>query len=387
MELAATKDALPVNEDADPLAEIINESLQEIRLKQVDYFAEDPKADEPASTRITAESAIAAAPLHEKEISSSSSEHPHKNEVVDYSEHGTEIHSFSEWLKLNTATAKTSALESPNEKSKASPAADAPVNTVPAMHSPANFSSATSSPVNPSPEIREVPFKGNKTPIASVENAVDLPAPPTTDILSGRSTTSPEEGEPLTYNFTAPKLIYKKSGTPTASKQPDTTEHPEQLSKIEHRHAPAELTPQAEQDVPPSGSLLPESSLHKMVMDETSPSDTSLIPEKRPIPDPSLVDTDPPKPKKPSGELIDKFIKQEPRITPSKSTFYSPVNMAKKSVQEPDDIISETLAGIYANQGNFQKAILFYEKLSLKFPEKSRYFAALIEELKKKLNS
>ncbi len=43
VELAATKDALPVNEDADPLAEIINESLQEVRLKQVDYFAEDPK--------------------------------------------------------------------------------------------------------------------------------------------------------------------------------------------------------------------------------------------------------------------------------------------------------------------------------------------------------
>ncbi len=387
VELAATKDTLPVNEDADPLAEIINESLQEARLKHVDYFAENRKADEPASSRITAESAIAVAPLHEKEISSSSPEHSHKNEVVDYSEHGTEIHSFSEWLKLNTATAKTSAIDSPNEKSKASPAADAPVNAAPAVHSPANFSSATSSPAIPSPEIPEASFKGNQTPLVSVVNPVDPPAPPSTDILSGRSTTSPEEGEPLTYNFTAPKLIYKKSGTPTASNQPDTTEQAGQLSKIEHRHAPAELTPQAEQDVPPSGSLLPESSLHKMVMDETSPSDTSLIPEKRPIPDPSLVDTDPPKPKKPSGELIDKFIKQEPRITPSKSTFYSPVNMAKKSVQEPDDIISETLAGIYANQGNFQKAILFYEKLSLKFPEKSRYFAALIEELKKKLNS
>ncbi|MBK9318699.1 MAG: hypothetical protein IPM91_07645 [Bacteroidetes bacterium] len=387
VELAATKEEVPENEDADPLAEIINESLQEARLKHVDYFAENPKADEPASSRITAESAIAVAPLHEKEISSSSPEHSHKNEGVDYSEHGTEIHSFSEWLKLNTATAKTSALESPNEKSNASPAADTPGNIAPSMHSPASFTPATSSPVNPSPEIPEASFKGNQTPLVSVENPVDQPAPPSTDILSGRSTTSPEEGEPLTYNFTAPKLIYKKSGTPTASKQPDTTEQAGQLSKIEHRHAPAELTPQAEQDVPPSGSLLPESSLHKMVMDETSPSDTSLIPEKRPIPDPSLVDTDPPKPKKPSGELIDKFIKQEPRITPSKSTFYSPVNMAKKSVQEPDDIISETLAGIYANQGNFQKAILFYEKLSLKFPEKSRYFAALIEELKKKLNS
>ncbi|MBK7885977.1 MAG: hypothetical protein IPJ86_01335 [Bacteroidetes bacterium] len=383
VELAATKEEVPENEDADPLAEIINESLQEVRLKQVDYFAENPKADEPASSRITAESAIAAAPLHEKEISSSSPEHSHKNEVVDYSEHGTEIHSFSEWLKLNTATAKTSAIDSPNEKSKASPAADTPGNIAPSMHSPASFTPATPSSLDTAPEINEISISEKQTPIATVENPVDQPAPPSTDILSGRSTTSPEEGEPLTYNFTVPKLIYKKSGTPTASKQPDTIEHPEQPSKIEHRHAPSELTPQAEQDVPPSESLLPESSLHKMVMDETSPSDTSLIPEKRPIPDPSLVDTDPPKPKKPSGELIDKFIKQEPRITPSKSTFYSPVNMAKKSVQEPDDIISETLAGIYANQGNFQKAILFYEKLSLKFPEKSRYFAALIEELKK----
>lgn len=88
-----------------------------------------------------------------------------------------------------------------------------------------------------------------------------------------------------------------------------------------------------------------------------------------------------------SDDLIDNFIKQEPRITPSKSTFYSPINMARKSIQEPEDIVSETLAKIYAAQGNFDKAISFYEKLSLKFPEKSAYFAALIEDLKQKLNS
>ena len=61
--------------------------------------------------------------------------------------------------------------------------------------------------------------------------------------------------------------------------------------------------------------------------------------------------------------------------------------MAKKSVVEPEDLITETLANIYAQQGNFQKAIHFYEKLSLKFPEKSRYFAALIKELENKLNT
>ena len=85
--------------------------------------------------------------------------------------------------------------------------------------------------------------------------------------------------------------------------------------------------------------------------------------------------------------IIDKFIKEEPRITPARSTFYSAVNMARKSLAEHDDVVSETLAKIYASQGNFDKAITAYEKLSLLHPEKSIYFAALIEELKSKQNS
>ena len=108
---------------------------------------------------------------------------------------------------------------------------------------------------------------------------------------------------------------------------------------------------------------------------------------KKPLPDPMLVTTDPPKTKLPPEQLIERFISEEPRITPSKSTFYSPVNMARKSVMETEDLVTETLAGIFARQGNFLKAIQYYEILSLKFPEKSRYFAGLIQELNKKLNS
>lgn len=88
--------------------------------------------------------------------------------------------------------------------------------------------------------------------------------------------------------------------------------------------------------------------------------------------------------KKVESQLIEKFIKTEPRIVPSRSEFYSPGNMARLSAKEHEDLISETLARIYAQQGNLRKAIETYRKLSLKIPEKSGYFAALIQELEDK---
>jgi len=86
-------------------------------------------------------------------------------------------------------------------------------------------------------------------------------------------------------------------------------------------------------------------------------------------------------------DLIEKFIKEDPRISPAKNNFYSPVNMARKSVIEPDDLISETLANIYYAQGNLQRALQMYEKLSLKYPEKSAFFASQIEKIQKSLKS
>lgn len=90
--------------------------------------------------------------------------------------------------------------------------------------------------------------------------------------------------------------------------------------------------------------------------------------------------------KRSKTELIDSFIRNAPRITRNQSDFYSPADYARKSEIDREDIVSETLAGIYYNQGSFEKAIAIYRKLMLRVPEKSGYFARQIEKIKKKQN-
>lgn len=82
--------------------------------------------------------------------------------------------------------------------------------------------------------------------------------------------------------------------------------------------------------------------------------------------------------------LVDLFIQTDPRISkPSKAEFFSPIQMARKSVEDNDMIVSETLARVYIDQGNTEKAIHIFRKLSLLYPDKSTYFAALILKLEK----
>ena len=86
---------------------------------------------------------------------------------------------------------------------------------------------------------------------------------------------------------------------------------------------------------------------------------------------------------KSSNELIDQFIEEAPSITRNKIDFFDPVAKAKESITDKENIVSETLAKIYYDQGHKEKAIKIYQKLSLKFPEKSSYFAAQIKKIKK----
>jgi hypothetical protein len=86
------------------------------------------------------------------------------------------------------------------------------------------------------------------------------------------------------------------------------------------------------------------------------------------------------------SELIDKFILANPRIEPAKGkTETAHTDISKPFVEERGGFVTETLARIYANQGYYSRAIDIYEKLSLKFPEKSSYFASQIEKIEELL--
>jgi tetratricopeptide (TPR) repeat protein len=83
--------------------------------------------------------------------------------------------------------------------------------------------------------------------------------------------------------------------------------------------------------------------------------------------------------------LIDRFIESNPRLDPRKDNIPH-VDISEESVMEHDGIFTDTLARIYIKQGYYSKAIFAYEKLILKYPEKSGYFASQIEDIKKLTN-
>lgn len=98
-----------------------------------------------------------------------------------------------------------------------------------------------------------------------------------------------------------------------------------------------------------------------------------------------LMNLEKTKEKEPEREIIDRFISEDRKITPAKKEFFSPTQMGKMSLMEDDSFVTETLAKIYEKQGDYKKAARAYKNLSLKYPEKRAYFAALQKKAEEKI--
>lgn len=92
---------------------------------------------------------------------------------------------------------------------------------------------------------------------------------------------------------------------------------------------------------------------------------------------------------KKEDQLIEKFLREDPQhISPyrAEKSDNSVENQVEKAARDSSELVSETLANIYYQQKLFEKSIMAYEKLSLKMPEKSAYFASIIQKIKSQIS-
>lgn len=80
--------------------------------------------------------------------------------------------------------------------------------------------------------------------------------------------------------------------------------------------------------------------------------------------------------------LIDTFIKNNPKISPVKDIQHN-TNLAESIQIDQSQLMTETLAKVYLSQKKYKKATQAYKILILKYPEKSGFFADQIRAIKK----
>ncbi len=81
-------------------------------------------------------------------------------------------------------------------------------------------------------------------------------------------------------------------------------------------------------------------------------------------------------------ERIDKFIAENPKIVPQEK-LQQKIDVSASVKIDKNELMTETLARVYLEQKKYKKAIQAYKILSLKYPEKSGFFADRIRAVEK----
>ena len=82
------------------------------------------------------------------------------------------------------------------------------------------------------------------------------------------------------------------------------------------------------------------------------------------------------------AQTVNKFISKKPKIRIEANENQTD-NDINDDLTNQSGFMTETLAKLYLNQKNYEKAIQSYKILILKFPEKNSYFADQIKKIKK----
>ena len=86
-----------------------------------------------------------------------------------------------------------------------------------------------------------------------------------------------------------------------------------------------------------------------------------------------------------SAAIIDAFLsKDNPQIGKVRDVTTPVEEWASKGLEENEDLVTETMAKLYAKQGQIGRARKAFKLLALKYPDKSVYFAAQLKKLIKK---
>ena len=88
-------------------------------------------------------------------------------------------------------------------------------------------------------------------------------------------------------------------------------------------------------------------------------------------------------------QIIEEFLDKNPKIKPLKKIEVPEHKAEVRDIKQTDfsDLMTETLAQIYIEQKQYEKAIRAYKILSLKYPEKNSLFAKQIKEIENLKNS
>ncbi len=105
---------------------------------------------------------------------------------------------------------------------------------------------------------------------------------------------------------------------------------------------------------------------------------TSKTTEQEPEEEPVMEELE----KKKKFDLLDKFIENNPKIVPQENAN-SKIDIKASTKFDKNELMTKTLAKVYLEQKKYKKAIQAFKILSLKYPEKSGFFADQIRAVKK----